>query len=270
MHFDLEMILLVGTLLTGGVWLLDKLVLRSARVESEAVSGDVAVAKGDEDDSEPWYVEYSRSFFPVLLIVLVLRAFVAEPFRIPSGSMIPTLHIGDFILVNKFAYGLRMPVTHQKILSLGEPERGDVAVFRYPRNTKLDYIKRIVGLPGDRVAFKGKKVFINGKAPEYENLGEYKEQSDEQGGQYLQLREDFFGVEHSILINPDRGNVEGEVVVPDGHYFVVGDNRDNSNDSRYWGFVPEENLVGRAMVIWMNWNFDKGQVDFGRIGTVIQ
>lgn len=268
MHFDLELFLLVGTLLTGAVWLLDKLVLRSARAEASTEPSTVELTK--DESNEPWYVEYSRSFFPVLLAVLLLRSFIAEPFRIPSGSMIPTLHIGDFILVNKFAYGLRAPVTHTKLLALGEPERGDVAVFRYPRDTRLDYIKRIVGLPGDRVAFKGKRVFINGKAPEYKEIGVYETHGSDPNGVSVELTENFFGVEHSILINPNRGNVEGEVVVPDGHYFVVGDNRDNSNDSRYWGFVPEENLVGRAMVIWMNWNIDKGRVDFGRVGTVIK
>ncbi|CAG0909013.1 unnamed protein product, partial [Cyprideis torosa] len=139
-------------------------------------------------------------------------------------------------------------------------------VFRYPRDTRLDYIKRVVGLPGDRVTFEGKKVFINGKAPSYQEIGPY-DDGGSQGGSAIQLKEDLFGVEHSILINPQRGNVEGEVVVPDGHYFAVGDNRDNSNDSRYWGFVPEENLVGRAMLIWMNWNFGESRVDFNRIGT---
>lgn len=269
MHFDLEFYLFAGTLLTGGIWLLDKYKLRPAR-EAAAEDTPVQSLNSDEDDGdEPWYVEYARSFFPVLLVVLVLRSFIAEPFRIPSGSMIPTLHVGDFILVNKFAYGLRLPVTHTKVLPISEPTRGDVAVFRYPRDSRLDYIKRVVGLPGDRITFKGKRLLVNGNMPDYKEIGPYTDAGAHSDGSHIELIENLFGVEHAILINPDRGNVEGEVVVPDGHYFVVGDNRDNSNDSRYWGFVPEEHLVGRAMLIWMNWNFGEGRIDFKRIGTLI-
>ncbi len=269
MNFDLELILLVGTALSGLIWIYDRVKLRPARM---AAAGEASVEAQREiaDKTEPWYVEYAKSFFPVLLVVLVLRGFIAEPFRIPSGSMIPTLHIGDFILVNKFTYGLRLPVSHTKILDLGEPERGDVVVFRYPRNPELDYIKRVIGVPGDHVEFRDKKILINGVEPSYEEVGPYDDGSNPRMGKPVRFHEDLLGVKHDILINPGRRNVSGEVVVPEGHYFVMGDNRDNSNDGRFWGFVPEENLVGRAMVIWMNWNFDKGNVDFKRIGTIIK
>ncbi len=260
-HFDLELVLVIGTLLTGVIWLIDKYYWRPRREAADDEKGESA---------EPWYVEYARSFFPVLLVVLVLRSFIVEPFRIPSGSMIPTLMVGDFILVNKYAYGIRLPVVHTKIIDVGEPKRGDVVVFRYPRNPDLDYIKRVIGLPGDHISYRNKRLVINGEViPKkylhpYEARDEYFSEHDEV---YLEKLGD---VEHKVLNNKSRTrSAGGEYVVPDGHYFVMGDNRDNSNDSRFWGFVPEENLVGRAMVIWMHWNFTRSRVDFERIGTVI-
>ncbi len=264
-HFDLEMVLVVGALVTGLVWLLDAFIWKPRRkAAAESASGQGSEAL------EPWYVEYSRSFFPVLFVVLILRSFIVEPFRIPSGSMIPTLMVGDFILVNKFAYGVRLPVVHTKVADTGEPKRGDVVVFRYPRNPDLDYIKRMIGLPGDRISYHDKRLSINGKLVEKIPLGPYQPQDE-----YFVPNDEVFlekldGVEHKILnnIRNSRG-AEGEYVVPDGYYFVMGDNRDNSNDSRFWGFVPEENLVGRAMVIWMHWNFTRNRVGFDRIGTVI-
>ncbi len=277
MHFDLEMALVIGSLVTGVIWLLDKYWLREKRQRavlaastgSSVASAEVEVA---QTAKEPWYVEYSRSFFPVLFIVLLLRTFVAEPFHIPSGSMRPNLLVGDFILVNKFAYGLRLPVLHTKILDLGEPERGDAIVFRFPPDPRKDYIKRLIGMPGDHIKYRNKRLYINGELIPVTRIGPYQPQGN--GNEDLDAEvwnENLLGLEHKILINPTRPNLraEGEFLVPEGHYFVMGDNRDNSFDSRFWGFVPEENLVGKAMVIWMNWNFSEGSVNLGRIGTVI-
>ncbi len=275
MHFDLEMILVLGSLLTGLVWLLDKFVLRNRRerggsrsVASAAYAKIPQVQKSPEYD-DPWYVEYAKSFFPVLVIVLILRSFIAEPFRIPSGSMMPTLLVGDFILVNKFAYGVRLPVLHTRILKQGDPKRGDVVVFRYPRDPSLDYIKRVVGLPGDHIGYLDKTLYINGKPVDTTLEGPYTD-----GGAYSQpneflYEEDLEGVRHDVIINRSRPTFDAEYIVPEKHYFAMGDNRDNSNDSRYWGFVPEENLVGKALLVWMNWDFSKSSVDFGRIGNGI-
>jgi signal peptidase I len=274
-HFDLELVLVIGSLLTGLVWLAEILWLRPKRALAagivEAGQGRFSVEAAGMP-KEPWYVEYSRSFFPVLFIVLLLRTFLVEPFHIPSGSMRPNLLVGDFILVNKFAYGLRLPVLHTKILDLGEPERGDSVVFRFPPDPSKDYIKRLIGLPGDTVTYKNKQLFINGSEVALSPIGPYQLEGQDQEDQHaMVLDENLLGLQHRILINPTRMNLmaEGQFVVPQGHYFVMGDNRDNSYDSRFWGFVPEKNLVGRAMFIWMNWNFSAGSVDFSRVGTVI-
>jgi len=215
-------------------------------------------------------VEYARSFFPVLLLILLFRSFIAEPFKIPSGSMMPTLLVGDFILVNKFAYGLRLPVLDKKILAVGEPERGDVFVFRYPQNPKEDYIKRVIGLPGDEITYRNKTLFVNGVEVAETDLGNYVGPSEpgRNLGNARVLQEKLGEVEHRILEIPNTWiGHEGSWTVPAGHYFAMGDNRDSSADSRFWGFVPEENLVGRAFMIWMNWN---NGIDFSRIGTVIR
>ncbi len=277
MHFDLEIALVLGSAITGLVWLADVLWLRPHRQLATSPSAAAAteggtgvVAESPNAPVEPWYVEYSRSFFPVLLIVLLLRAFVAEPFRIPSGSMMPTLLVGDFILVNKFAYGIRLPILHTKVIDIGEPKRGDVIVFRWPRDTSLDYIKRVVGVPGDRIRYVNKKLYINGKLVETNLVGPYKGRGRYAHPYEYEYRENLDGVEHSILINDARRNMDYLDVVPEGQYFVMGDNRDNSNDSRFWGFVPEKNLVGRAMFIWMNWDLSEGSIDFSRIGTRIR
>lgn len=257
MHFDFAAFLVLATALTGIVWLIDRLAFAKARGERK----------------EPVIVEYARSFFPVLLIVLVVRSFIAEPFRIPSNSMMSTLLTGDFILVNKFSYGIRLPVTETKIVPVGEPARGDVVVFRYPKDPSQDYIKRVIGLPGDVVEYRNKVLTVNGErigaTPEssYVGVGSGREMT---GAELLieQLGE----VQHKILVNPRvprRLDGEGVWRVPEGHYFVMGDNRDHSEDSRFWGFVPEENLVGRAFFIWMNWDGKNGGVDFSRLGTVI-
>lgn len=216
----------------------------------------------------PVIMDYARSLFPVLLIVLVLRSFVVEPFRIPSGSMYPTLHIGDFILVNKASYGIRLPVIYRKIIETGEPQRGDVVVFRYPVEPDKDYIKRVIGLPGDHISYINKTLMINGKPIQQSYIGRY--ETDGSGavlnGAY-ELKESLLGVEHRILTDKDRPASDLiEAVVPEGQYFMMGDNRDHSYDSRFWGFVPEENLKGRAFFIWMH--FDGG-IHFDRIGKLI-
>lgn len=277
MNIDLELILSVGVVVTGAVWLADRLFLAEWRTNHQSNTkhyspgGVVAdVHDHSQTEAEPWYVEYSKSFFPVLLIVLLLRSFVAEPFRIPSGSMMPTLLVGDFILVNKYAYGIRLPVLKTKLINVGEPQRGDVVVFRFPRNPSDDYIKRIVGLPGDHIAYYNKSVYVNGQRVKQDTIGIYKGVGSGSIMSDAILRQESLGkIRHDILIKEDRLNMDGEFIVPPGHYFVLGDNRDNSNDSRYWGFVPEENLVGRAVMIWLNLDFQGGTYDFSRIGERI-
>ncbi|MGH7929507.1 MAG: signal peptidase I [Candidatus Binatia bacterium] len=271
MGFNLELALVIGVLLTGGLWLVDVLFLAPGRRER---AGRTQSAEGDAArpavESEPWYIEYAKSFFPVLLIVLVLRSFIAEPFRIPSGSMMPTLLVGDFILVNKFAYGVRLPVLNLEILETGAPERGDVVVFRYPENPSEDYIKRVVGLPGDRIAYFDKTLYINGERMEQTRIGPYRgEGANLAAEDALLLKEELGKANHKILLNPGRENVEGQYVVPPGHYFMMGDNRDNSNDSRYWGPVPEAYLVGEAFLVWMHWNWQENDFEFDRIGQTI-
>lgn len=265
MSLDFALFLVIGVVVTGLIWALDALFFAPRRRKLAGhPEGEGGAAEAG--DKEPILVEYARSFFPVLLIVLLLRSFVVEPFRIPSGSMLPTLLVGDFILVNKFSYGIRLPVVNTKIIPTGEPERGDVAVFRYPENPSLDYIKRVVGLPGDEIAYFNKTLYVNGKPAEHQGLGRY---ADETGA--LSMRVEQLGdLEHPILINPAAPSINmPPITVPDGMYFVMGDNRDNSRDSRAWGFVPEDHLVGEAFLIWMNWNSDGGGVTWSRIGTII-
>jgi signal peptidase I len=240
---------------TGAVSALDAIYLRKRRV---------AGAK------EPWWIEYPKSFFPVILIVFLLRSFLVEPFKIPSGSMIPTLLVGDFILVNKYNYGIRLPVINKKVIDINEPERGDVVVFRYPDDPSVDYIKRVVGLPGDKVAYRNKRLSINGRDMPLKETGDYLLKDKIQ---YLKLyTETLEKTEHAILLDtsepaaspyvkqfPLRENCiynnDGMVCnIPPGHYFMMGDNRDNSSDSRVWGFVPEANIVGKAFFIWFNFS----------------
>lgn len=255
-------LILFGLLVaTGLLWAIDHFVLRKRRAPGAP---------------NPWWVEYGASFFPVILVVFVLRSFLVEPYKIPSGSMIPTLLVGDFILVNKYTYGIRLPVINKKIVALDNPKRGDVMVFRYPVNPSLDYIKRVVGVPGDRITYFNKQLKINGKdVPQEQNeayLGtglfytpKYQEQLGEIRHPILLDRE----AETPILpitrfphIENCLYNADGvECVVPPGHYFMMGDNRDNSQDSRYWGFVPDENIVGKAFFIWFNFS------DLKRIGA---
>lgn len=228
-------------------------------------------------DPEPVSLDYARSFFPVLLIVFLLRGFVAEPFRIPSGSMLPTLEIGDFILVNKFAYGLRLPVIHNKVVSIGEPKPGDIMVFRVPTDNKTNYIKRVIGVPGDKIEYRNKRLFVNGKAVETDIDGSYKPfvptgKKIEELSKFRQsLEVENQNVEFSVLLDSQQmPKVRNSWVVPDEHYFVMGDNRDHSFDSRFWGMVPEKNVVGKAFFVWFHWNTNAGGgINFSRIGADI-
>ncbi len=260
MNFALILFLLLVA--TGILWLADKLFARKRR---------------DKDAPEPWWVEYGASFFPVILAVFFLRSFLVEPFKIPSGSMIPTLLVGDYILVNKYAYGIRLPVINKKIIDVGEPHRGDVMVFRYPENPDLDYIKRVVGLPGDTVEYYGKRLKINGEVVDTQSDGQYLHRDRLYSSQ--KFIEHLGGVAHAMLNDSGRPAFVPQVkafpqrdrctytsggvrcVVPEGHYFMMGDNRDDSSDSRVWGFVPEENIVGKAFFIWFNFT------DLSRIGS---
>jgi signal peptidase I len=267
MNFPLIMLILL--IITGSISLLDRFVLRPHRAPE---------AQG------PWWVEYPKSFFPVILIVFILRSFLVEPFKIPSGSMIPTLLVGDFILVNKYTYGIRLPVINLKVMDVNEPRRGEVMVFRYPENPSMDYIKRVIGVPGDSITYRNKQLSINNVPVEMEPAGEYA--YVESGLNYVYAQrfvESLDGHSYSILINPDVPDMHVVGVrlfpfrencnyndsgftctVPDGNYFTMGDNRDSSSDSRYWGFVPERNIVGKAFMIW--WNFN----DLKRIGLSIK
>jgi signal peptidase I len=276
MNFPL--ILVVATVLTGIVWVLDAVLWapkRRARVAELTAQGAAPESEPVEQaGKEPLLVEYARSFFPIILIVLLVRSFVVEPFRIPSGSMMPTLLVGDFILVNKFSYGLRLPVLHTKLLDLGEPERGDIVVFRYPEDPSVDYIKRVIGVPGDTVSYVNKELYINGKPIPQEHVGTFVGGKGAYGMTGADIRREMLDdVTHRILIDGNRRPAATEravrgFVVPDGQYFVMGDNRDNSRDSRFWGTVPEENLVGRAFMIWMHW--DGGDIEWSRIGSSIE
>ena len=262
-----EIALVVLTLFTGLVWLVDKLWLRKRR---EANAGLLEV-------KEPVLVDYSRAFFPVLAAVLCLRSFVAEPFRIPSSSMMPTLQIGDFILVNKFAYGLRLPINNKKVVEIGAPARGDVVVFHPPQYPEQDWIKRVVGLPGDTIGYRDDVVSINGEPLQYLDQGRYVGKGKGAGATGARLLvEQLPGRPHQVLERDDvpyfiQG--EGEWTVPPGYYFVMGDNRDNSEDSRFWPegmhFLPEENLRGKAFLVWMHWDGSAGGIDFDRIGSDI-
>lgn len=245
MNFALFM--LAALLLTGLIWLLDIVWLRKSRAQ---------------DAKEPMLVEYSKSFFPVILAVFLIRSFLVEPFKIPSGSMMPTLLVGDFILVNKYTYGLRVPVINNTFFEMKHPQRGEVMVFRFPRDPSLDYIKRVIGLPGDKIEYRNKQILVNGQPVPQQQNGYYEYVAP--GLNQITLRrlaEQLGEHQHDILIDDSNPVLDGEITVPDGHYFVMGDNRDNSRDSRFWGFVPEQNIVGKAFFIWLNFS------DLSRIGS---
>jgi signal peptidase I len=294
---NFSLILFVLTIVTGIVWFLDVFILakqRRAKADAALAAFDARNAKlaadGVKFDAggrsaleaamlrQPTWIEYSGSFFPVIALVFFLRSFLYEPFKIPSSSMVPTLLVGDLILVNKFTYGIRLPIINKKIIEIHNPQPGDVMVFKYPKDPSLDYIKRVVGVAGDKIVYKNKRLTINGKESVYQPLPDFL------GGERMvyskQFTENLNGVEHKILNDeqapaylatpPDEFpqhelcsyNTEGFVcTVPAGHYFMMGDNRDNSLDSRYWGFVPDANIVGKAFFVWMNLG------DLKRIGS---
>jgi len=250
MNFDFALVLVILTLVAGIGWCIDKVWFaaeREGRVEAAVKVSEKALSEDQLRNIEnlPMWADLSRSMFPVLAFVLVLRSFIVEPFQIPSGSMIPTLKVGDFILVNKFSYGLRLPVLNTKIVPIADPQRGDVVVFKFPNNPSINYIKRLIGLPGDVIAYRNKTVFINGVAQAQTFVANLPPDQ--------LISENLSGSIHQIHTTPNRLGVEGEWVVPEGNYFVMGDNRDNSNDSRYWEFVPDSLMVGKAFAVWMFW-----------------
>ncbi len=284
---NFALILLLLTVATGIVWLLDRYHLepkrrregeaalaefdaRHARLAESGVKPDLnaRASLAAQLNRPPTWIAYTGSFFPVIAAVFVFRSFLFEPFKIPSSSMLPTLQIGDLILVNKFTYGIRLPIVNKKVIEINNPSRGDVMVFKFPKDMSLDYIKRVVGVPGDKVVYKDKRLTINGKEIVYEQLPDYLD--EDRLAYYAHYREHLTGMTHEILNDekvpgyvpsPDNFpnhelcsyNLEGfECTVPAGQYFMMGDNRDNSLDSRYWGFVPDQNIVGKAFFVWMN------------------
>jgi signal peptidase I len=289
-------LLMLATAVTGIYWVLEKLVfwpqrqraaeqLVQAHTARQAALAQQGFANNDSDVEparqkllmQPWWLDWTAGLFPVILAVFVLRSFMFEPFKIPSGSMIPTLRVGDLILVNKYHYGIRLPVFHTKLVANNDPQRGDVMVFRYPPQPSLDYIKRVIGVPGDEVSYLNKALLVNGKPVPRVAQSEF---FDGDSMRYSrQFRETLDARSYNTLNDDDRPafipgaaefpnkdacryTVEGVVCkVPAGHYFMMGDNRDNSLDSRYWGFVPETNIVGKAFFVWMNFG------DLGRIGS---
>lgn len=260
MNINFELILFYAAIITGLIALFDIIFLAPKRKKRTSDKAKL-----------PILIDYSRSFFPILLIVFLLRAFLYEPFRIPSGSLEPTLLMGDFILVNKYDYGVRLPIVHKKIMGDNTPKRGDIMVFRWPPNPSVDYIKRVIGLPGDRISYINKELYINGQKIPQTNpqksiaLGETGEEWEA-----LEKQEDLLGIKHKIYIDPSRkGQDYHDIVVPEGMYFVMGDNRDDSADSRYWGFVPDKNIVGKAVLVWMSWDSAQSGVRWNRIGDAI-
>jgi signal peptidase I len=277
MNIDLAFWLVLLVIVTGFICLLDKIFWQPKRTAAlNALSDEATEEEIDTAGKMNFAVDLSCSLFPIFLIVLVLRSFAVEPFRIPSGSMMPTLLIGDFILVNKYEYGLRLPVLNTKILDVGEPERGDVVVFRYPEDPKIPFIKRVVGLPGDDIFYNNitKQLYINGEEIETDYVGIYQGVGAGSGMTGHEERlEHLTDVPHKLLIDESRPYPGLEIVrltVPENEYFVLGDNRDNSRDSRFWGTVPEANLIGKAFIIWMNGSLQGGfRADWTRIGLSI-
>lgn len=262
MNLNFELILFYATLVTGVICLIDWLLFDKKRKQRH---------RGQDEIKLPWLTDYARSFFPVLLLVFLLRAFLFEPFRIPSGSLEPTLLMGDFILVNKFEYGTRLPVVHKIIHQGAEPQRGDIIVFRWPPNPSIDFIKRVIGLPGDKISYINRELYINGNKISQNLLREVSVNDD--GGDLIKVlenQEDLLGVKHHIYIDPSRRSQDyKDIIVPEGHYFVMGDNRDDSADSRFWGFVSNGDIVGKAVLIWMSWDSINTGVRWKRLGQPI-
>ena len=272
---DFSLILFLLVCITGFLWAIDRWIWSAQRARKAARAPSDVARKAY---AEPVVVEYAKAFFPVILIVFLLRSFIVEPFRIPSGSMLPSLLIGDFILVNKFAYGVRLPVVYTKVFGSGEPQRGDIAVFRFPGDPTINYIKRVIGVPGDVVVYREKRLFINGELVDQTDARpDSSGHLDDQTGAVTRYSEHLTAsATHDILVLTDRPNHgPTEFSVPPGHYFVMGDNRDQSNDSRYWGYVPEQNLVGKAFLVWFSWDSSRrnawpwARVVWNRIGDTI-
>jgi signal peptidase I len=288
---NFALILFVLMVITGVIWCLDVFYLakqrriaankalaeydaRTAKLTADGIKVEQNGARAQIEHAllrQPTWIEYSGSFFPVIALVFFLRSFLYEPFKIPSSSMVPTLLVGDLILVNKFTYGIRLPIINEKIVQINDPQRGDVMVFKFPRDMSQDYIKRVIGVPGDKIVYENKRLTVNGKALDYKPLDDYLEEGSESLTYKKQFAENLTGTEHRILNDERapafiRANVkdfphsencsysyEGfTCVVPPGNYFMMGDNRDNSEDSRFWGFVPDKNIVGKAVAVWMN------------------
>jgi len=269
---DFSLLMLIALVVTGLIWAADHFVLAPRRrAHGAPAQADTEAQHAGKPAREPLLVEYARAFFPVILLVFLLRSFLVEPFRIPSGSMMPGLLPGDFILVNKYTYGLRFPVINQKMIDVGSPRHGDVMVFRFPGDPSINYIKRVIGLPGDRIVYRDKQLMINGQPIPQMPMGDYSytESGDRLIFAHLQ-QEQIDGVNHEILLSAGESGGVLEFTVPEGQYFVMGDNRDRSNDSRYWGTVPEANIVGRAFLIWFSWDMVKGGVAWNRIGNSIK
>lgn len=256
MSFNFELILFYATVISGLIALFDIVVLAPRRGTAAKM---------------PMISDYARSFFPILLIVFLLRSFLYEPFRIPSGSLEPTLMTGDFILVNKFDYGIRLPVIHTKLFNTGTPQRGDIMIFRWPPNPSFDFIKRVIGLPGDHISYVNKELTVNGeKIPQtfLQNTIAINEAGEK--WQAEEKQENLLGIKHNIFVNADKTSRDfNDIVVPEGMYFVMGDNRDDSADSRFWGFVPEKNIVGKAVLTWMSWDKNTYHIRFSRIGKIV-
>lgn len=250
---NFALLLVVLSLVSGVVYLLDILFWAKKR-KPEQKPGKL--------------IEYSRSFFPVFFLVLLLRSFLIEPFRIPSGSLEPTLLVGDFLAVNKFAYGFRLPVWEKKVIPVANPKTGDIVVFRWPPNPSYDYIKRVIGVPGDKIVYRNKLLTINGKEMK-QTFVEYT--TDESSGKPVaKYTENLNGVVHDIYVRPDVAAENFEVDVPPGQYFMMGDNRDDSADSRFWGFTSDKYLRGKAFIVWMSWNGKTDSVRWSRIGRFIK
>lgn len=286
---NFSLLLFILTLVTLGYWLAERfhfapnrhaavrlLETQDALRREQLARKGISKVDGDIDQArdallmQPWWLDWTAGLFPVILVVFLLRSFLFEPFKIPSGSMVPTLMVGDLILVNKFHYGVRLPVINKKIISNHTPARGDVMVFRYPENPSVDYIKRVVGIPGDEVSYRNQRLYLNGVEVQTQPQADF---YDDDTMRYAkQFSEKLGTVEHRLLVDPERPSVirphdsfpfkdhcrygaqELTCKVPPGHYFMMGDNRDNSEDSRFWGFVPDENIVGKAFFIWMNFS----------------
>ncbi|MFC0250391.1 signal peptidase I [Massilia consociata] len=291
---NFALILFIAMVVTGVIWCLDVFILskqrrrkadaalaeydaRTSKLTADGIKVDSNVNRAAIEQAhlrQPTWIEYSGSFFPVIALVFVLRSFLWEPFKIPSSSMVPTLLVGDFILVNKYAYGIRLPIINKKVVEIADPQRGDVMVFKYPKDMSQDYIKRVIGVPGDKISYENKRLTVNGKPVEYTPLDDYLD--DQHPVYHKQFTEHLASTPHRILNTEgkrtlDLGAVENfpnreacdfsydkfTCIVPEGNYFMMGDNRDNSADSRYWGFVPDKNIVGKAIVVWMNFGNPK-------------